>query len=108
MWAFMCSSSIAAFKILFESYSNYNDSDVANEFNGDFGCMTFIQNPQSGYSEGYKFMIAEYFYRNNQGIVMRVFLFNDIDFIGINPDGSISETSLWFNNYHTFKFMDEE
>ena len=53
-------------------------------------------------------MMVEFFYKEKQGLVMRTFLFNDIDFIGINANGSISPDSVWFANYHTFKFMEKD
>lgn len=39
---------------------------------------------------------------------MRTFLFNDIEFIGINPDESISSDNPLFSNYHTFKFIEKD
>ena len=39
---------------------------------------------------------------------MRTFLFNDIKFIGINPDESIPSDNPLFSNYHTFKFMEKD
>lgn len=37
---------------------------------------------------------------------MRTFLFNDIEFIGINSDESIPSDNPLFSNYHTFKFIE--
>jgi len=108
IWVFMCINNIAGFEVSGNSISNFNDRDVKNEFNGDFGCTVFIQNPKSEYGEGFQFMMVEFFCRENYGIVMRSFLFNDIKFVGMNPDGSISNTSPLFSNYHTFKYMEKD
>ena len=106
MWVFMCLNNIAGYEVPGNTISSFDDNDVKKEFNGDFGCTTFLQNPKSGYAEGYKYIMAEFFYKEGQGIVMRAYLFNDINFAGITKDG-IAEDSPLFSNYHTFKFVGE-
>ena len=108
MWVYMCANNISGFEVPASSFSNFNDEDVKNEFNGNFGCTAFIQNPESSYGSGYKYMMVEFFCKEGQGLVMRTYLFNTMDFVGIDGDGNISESSLLFNNYHTFKFMDKD
>lgn len=108
MWVFMCTNNIAGYEVSFDSITSFNDSDVKNEFNGDFGCTTFIKNPLSEYAEGYNFMMVEFFYRAEQGLVMRAFLFNDFEFLGIDETGNILTSSPLFSNYHTFRFMDKD
>ena len=105
---FMCINNIAGFEVPGNYISSFNDSDVKNEFNGDFGCTAFLQDPKSDYTEGYKYMMIEFFCKKNQGVVMRTFLFNDIDFIGLNENGQILADSIWFANYHTFAFMEKD
>ncbi len=107
MWVFMCINNAAGYEVPMDTISNFNDSDVSNEFNGDFGCTTFIQEPVSEFGEGYAYMMVEFFYKKNQGLVMRSFLFNEIEFTGMNQDGSIAADSPLFTNYHTFKFMEK-
>ena len=53
-------------------------------------------------------MMVEFFCKEKQGVVMRVFLFNDLAFIGINENGQLSPDSTWFANYHTFEFMEKD
>ena len=108
MWVFMCLNNIAGFEVPFNAISSFNNSDVKNEFNGDFGCTVFLQDPQSDYADGFKYMMVEFFYKDRQGIVMRTFLFNDFDFIGIDQNGQLSPDSIWFANYHTFEFMEKD
>ena len=108
MWVFMCINNIAGFEVPSNSISSFNKEDVKKEFNGDFGCTAFIKNPKSEYTNGFKYMMVEFFYKEKQGLVMRTFLFNDIEFIGINSDGSISSDSPLFSNYHTFKFIEKD
>ncbi len=108
VWVMVCINNIAGFEVSSDSFSNFNDADVKKEFNGDFGCTTFIQNPKSEYGKGYKYMMAEFFCREGQGLVMRAFLFNNLEFTGMNEDGTISSSSALFSNYYTFEFMDKD
>lgn len=106
MWVFMCLSNIAGREVSGNEISGFKDSDVKAEFNGDFGCTTFIMNPASDYSKGYSYMMVEFFYKQKQGLVMRSFLFNDLNFVGITSDGKMNPDNIINRNYHTFKFMD--
>lgn len=106
MWVFICSNNIAGYDLSKDTFSNFNDSDVKTEFNGDFGCTGLIQNPESEYGEGYKYIMVDFFYKKDQGLVMRTFLFNDLGFVGMS-EGKMVENNPWFDNYHSFKFMDK-
>ena len=106
MWVYMCLNNIAGYEIPDNAISVFGENDVKEEFNGNFGCTTFIQNPKSEYGEGYSFMMVEFFYKEKQGLVMRTFLFDDVAFLGMTADGQISSSSPLFTNYHTFRFMD--
>ena len=77
--------------------SNFNDGDVENEFYGDFGSTTFIQNPKSDFGDGYKFILMNFYYKINQGIVVQSILFNDLGFIQ-NED--------FMDIFHSFRFHD--
>lgn len=108
MWVYMCANNIAGFEVPAGAFSNFNDDDVKNEFNGDFGCTAFIQNPESGYGNGYEYMMVEFFCKEGQGLVMRVFLFNSPDFLGLDSAGNVSASSPLFSNYHSFRFMEKD
>ena len=79
-----------------DNISNFNDSDVKNEFNGDFGSTGFIVDPNSDFGKGYKFIMADFFYKENQGIVVRTILFNDLNFVQLNEK--------FLEIYHSFSF----
>ena len=53
---------------------------------------------ESEYTNGFKYMMVEF--KKKQRLVMRTFLFNDIEFIGINSDESIPSDNPLFSNYH--------
>ena len=108
MWVFMCINNIARYEVPDNAIRNFKNKDVKKEFNGDFGCTAFLQDPKSEYSKGFKYLMVEFFYKKKQGLVMRTFLFNDIDFIGVKANGKISPDSVLFANYHTFKFMEKD
>jgi hypothetical protein len=75
--------------------SNFNDSDVQKEFNGDFGSTVFIENPKSDFGTGYKYIMLNFYYKRNQGIVVQSILFNDLNLIQ-NP--------IFLELFHSFKF----
>jgi hypothetical protein len=78
-----------------EGISNFNDNDVKSEFNGDFGSTVFIQNSKSDFGEGYKYIMINFYYKLNQGIVVQSILFNDLDFI---------QNQYFLEIFHSFKF----
>jgi hypothetical protein len=73
----------------------FDDADVKEEFNGDMGATAFIQNPESGFGAGYAYMLINFFYKRNQGIVVQTILFNDIEFAGTDQFAEV---------LHSFKF----
>jgi hypothetical protein len=75
--------------------SNFNDSDVQKEFNGDFGSTVFIQNPKSDFGIDYKYIMLNFYYKRNQGIVVQSILVNDLNFMQ-NP--------TFLEIFHSFKF----
>jgi hypothetical protein len=92
---FLVMLNVAGYEV--ERISNYNDNDVRNEFNGDFGSTVFIQDPKSDFGDGYKYIVMSFFYKANQGIVVQSILFNDLDFVQVsNPS--------FMDIFHSFRF----
>jgi hypothetical protein len=85
----------AGFEVDLNEVELYDEQDVADEFNGDIGVSVFIQAPLSGYGSGHQFMLLSFFCKINQGIVMQVIFFDDIEFAG---------TSEFLQISHSFKF----
>lgn len=82
-----------------------NPEDVKAEFNGDLGLSLLAINPTSEYAKGYQFMYIDCYCKNEVGIVMRVYLFNNLEFMGINTsDGTQINPNPLYNNFHIFKF----
>jgi hypothetical protein len=75
--------------------SNFNDDDVKNEFNGDFGTSVVLRNPTSDFGEGYSLIMLSFFYKKNQGIVVHSLLFNDPAFV---------QSENFLEIYYSFKF----
>ena len=73
----------------------FNDNDVEEEFNGDFGCTVFIIDPKSDFGEGFKYIMLNSYYKNNQGIVVQSILFNDLNF---------PENENFMDIFHSFRF----
>jgi len=75
--------------------NHFYDSDVKKEFNGDFGSTVTIKNPKSDFSKGYRYIMLNFYYKINQGIVVQSILFNDVSFL-------TSKDLLEI--FHSFKF----
>jgi hypothetical protein len=75
--------------------SNFNDIDVKDEFNGDFGSTVFIQNPKSDFGTGYNFILLNFYFKHNQGIVVQSILFNDIE---------LTQDEIFLEIFHSFRF----
>jgi hypothetical protein len=89
---------IAGYEIDLSRIEYFDDNDVKESFNGDFGVFGFIQDPSSDYGNGYKYILVELFYKNNIGFVVRAILSNDINLY-------IDYSSItYFEIYHSFRF----
>ncbi|MDR0496295.1 MAG: hypothetical protein LBH42_01620, partial [Treponema sp.] len=88
----------AGFEVNPEEVELFDRYDVYEEFNGDIGVSVLVPNPPSNYGGGYVFMLLNFFYKIDQGIVMQAILFDDIDFYATNEFDEI---------FHSFSFTDE-
>ena len=108
IWSLMCTMNMAGYEFPQEKLTPYGDNDVKGEFNGDYGFNAFIKQPKSEYADGFNYIYADFFYKKGQGLVIRAFLFKDISFVGINPDGTVKADSALFTNYDSFKFFESK
>jgi hypothetical protein len=98
VFSIMIIRNIAGYEVDLSQFQFFDDNDVKNEFNGDFGIAGFILNPVSDYGNGYKYVMLEFFYKNNTGIVARTIM---------SKDGGIFinyESERYDEIYHSFKF----
>jgi hypothetical protein len=86
---------VAGYDVSSKQVSSFNDSDVSNEFNGNSGTTIFIPNPKSNYGKGFKYIMLNFYYKENQGIVAQSILFNDMEF---------TKTKEFMEIFHSFKF----
>lgn len=101
MTALEYASKAAGMDLTSSRFTAFKDSDVKEEFNGDFGHTCFIVDPYSSYASGYKYMLMDFFCKAGQGFVMRTILTND--------STVFTEQSNTFTYvYHSFKFKDKE
>ena len=108
IWSLMCTMNMAGYEFPQKNLTPYGDNDVKGEFNGDYGFNAFIRQPKSEYADGFNYIYADFFYKKGQGLVIRAFLFKDISFVGLNPDGSVKPNSALFSNYDSFRFYDSK
>ena len=78
-----------------DQISNFNDNDVKKEFNGNFGCTVFIMDPKSDFGKGYRFIMINFYYKENQGIVVQSILFNDLNLV---------QKPYFMEIFHSFRF----
>lgn len=98
IFSIMTIRNIAGYEVDLSQFQFFDDNDVKNEFNGDFGIAGFILDPVSDYGNGYKYVMLEIFYKNNIGIVARTLM---------SKDGGIFidyESQRYDEIYHSFKF----
>ena len=73
----------------------FNDNDVKNDFNGDFGTTVFIERPKSNFGKGFKYVMLNFYCKKNYGIVVQSFLFNNTNIL---TDANFMEA------FNSFKF----
>lgn len=99
MWALQYAEKAAGFELTVEDFEAFNDEDVLEAFNADFGHTCFVIDPESTYARGYKYMLLEFFCKKGQGIVMRTMLSND-GTVFTTPDENFMYA------YHSFQFKE--
>jgi hypothetical protein len=88
-------NNVAGYQLNTKQISAYQDKDVKNEFNGDFGFTVFMIDPKSDFGKGYKYIMINFFYKKGQGMVTQSLLFNDRNII---------EKSEFLEVFHSFRF----
>lgn len=101
-------SNISGQDINVEGILEMDSNAVAQIFNADMGLTFTVMNPKSSYAKGFKYMTLEYFYKHDQGLVLRAFLYNDLEFTGFIREDLINDNSLMMKNYATFVFMEKD
>ena len=77
------------------STQRFNDADVKNDFNGDFGTTVYIERPRSEFGGGYRYLILNFYCKKNQGIVVQSILFNNMN---------IMKNENFVEIFNSFKF----
>ena len=77
------------------SLQEFNDNDVKNDFNGDFGTTVYIERPRSDFGKGYRYLMLNFYCKKNHGIVVQSFLFNN---------KNILTNAIFMEAFNSFKF----
>ena len=77
------------------STKRFNDNDVKNDFNGDFGTTVFIENPRSDFGKGCQYLMLNFYCKKNHGIVVQSVLFNNT---------SILTDAAFMEAFNSFRF----
>jgi hypothetical protein len=94
-WSYIVTMNIAGDEKAIKNATIYKDEDVKNEFNADYGSFVFIIDSKTDFSNNYKYMLCNYFYKKGVGLMTQCILFKDITQISQNEIGGI---------FHSFKF----
>jgi hypothetical protein len=99
-YAFAIMMNVSGGHLNTKNIRDFKDADVKKEFNGDFGTTVFIQEPDPEYSQGFKYLMLDFFVKINHGIVVRAILFKDAKF------GNTIASAKFAPVYHSFRFKD--
>lgn len=61
-----------------KSIDSFSDKDVAFEFNADKGISVFVMNAPGDFCRGYKYIMMNFFYKKNVGVMCQSILYNDL------------------------------
>lgn len=92
-------------KIVREDIKGLKKDDSKNKFNADFGFISLVDGGKTDYTKGYEHGIAEFYYKNGVGLVMRCFLSNDPEFFGASESG-YNKKCAYKVCQESFKFKD--
>lgn len=84
-----------------------NKDELKKIFNCDYGFTTSIlPGLKTDFCKNFKYVKFDFFYKPGQGIVMRAFLADDLDFWGVNETGKYRNNSPYDYFFDYFRFMD--
>lgn len=95
IWANLVTMSIGGSKESVRSTKDYEDSEVQKEFNADFGFSAILSSETTDFTNEFDFIMVNFFYKENLGIMCQTILFNDAD---------IFKSEEFFKAFHSFRF----
>jgi len=95
MWALMVISNIAGKEESIGDTTPFKDPDVKKEFNADYGLTSFIQNPQSDFGAGFKYIMVNFYYKSGVGLMCQTILFNNLN---------VLKQQSFLSVFHSFRF----
>ncbi len=95
LWAVMVIGNVTGDENAAQNTSAFNEEDVKSEFNADCGFTNFSIDGKTDFTEGYKFVMINFYCKRDVGIMCQTILFNDIDFV---------KDKLFIKIFHGFRF----
>jgi len=95
VWCTMVIQNATGSDAALKNTSAFKDADVKAEFSADYGLTSFAKDTDSDFTEGYKFVMLNFFYKKDLGIICEAILFNDLDF---------AKTDDFDKVFHSVKF----
>jgi len=74
----------------------FNDADVKNEYNGNFGFTTLAMGKHSEMTQDYEYASISFFIKKDVGIVTQIILFSD---------PYLLETEKFTKSFYSFRFL---
>lgn len=90
--------------------TTYNVDEIQSVFNCDSGfTTTILPDIKTDFCKDYKYVKIDFFFKRGQGIVMRTFLADDLEFWGVNETGKKYTMNCPYNYFFDyFEFMDKD
>ena len=95
IWSTMVIQNATGSTAALKNISTFKDADVKNEFNADYGLTSFAKDGNSDFTKDYKYMMLNFLYKKDLGIICEAILFNDLDF---------ANTEDFAKVFHSVKF----
>ena len=108
VWFYMKILDVSGTMVARDKIGAYPASDAKQKFNADGGFCATVTYPESSFAKGYDALYIDCLYKQGQGLVLRTFLFNDLEFMGLGDNFDESQESLFSQNYDSFKFMERD
>jgi hypothetical protein len=74
----------------------FNDADVKNEFNADFGITSFSLDIQTDYSFDYEYVMINFYCKQNLGIMCQTIHFKDLEWV------NTEDFMIWFHGFNFY------
>ena len=95
IWATTVLLNIAGIEDSIKSTAKLKKKDLKKDFNANYGITSFITDCKSDFNDKWKYLMVNFYYKKNIGIMCQILLFNDTETL---------KTKEFETGFHSFKF----